>query len=269
MHIISSGVTGVFVGSRAHSMAAPALSTLETRVPRPLEYPWDGHQVLCLPVEILEMDSFGTRAKTHVNGTEIVCWGQGGWLHLCLSMKHSLCRVMLIPGEKVPWVLSMWVQLLCQIRVRGEMLPFGSHCWDTFKCGTTIPLSQEKPSPVSGRPCSGAFSQSSGGICGGAGGDRSAELSCGYQRALFFWTPGASLTPHPATPGDLQSWTMLRWAGAPGGEKAREGILFHLKQSYHYFPGWYELKSLLTFNNLSRGHLRVLCPSRAPAYFKM
>lgn len=74
------------------------------------------------------------------------------------------------------------------------------------------------------------------------------------SRAVFFWIPGAS--PHPDPQESLE-------AGAPGGEKARENILFH------DLPGWYELKSLLKHLVTFLWWSQLPCvPCRVLAHFK-
>lgn len=83
--------------SQGHSLGAHAVSTLETGVQAHLEELREHHQVTHLCVEVLGNKCFGMRAKTACSGRRQL-WGQGGWLHLCLSLKQ---RVSVMKGLQV------------------------------------------------------------------------------------------------------------------------------------------------------------------------
>lgn len=95
------------------------------------------------------------------------------------------------------------------------------------------------------------LSQSPGGMSTVAGqGGQNTELSPGYQEQCF--SEYQELLPYPNSQECPEP-------GTPDREKARERILFHSKEFYHDFSGWYESKLLLTCSDLFSGDLGGLC----------
>lgn len=193
------------------------------------------------------------RARTHMFGAQSALRSDRiGWLPLCLSLKtHGNPR-------RRDW---------------GRRVDGCSFCVRSGKNCRCCPFAATAESPPSmGRPWRGQkvlsrvrgsprlrYLQPVPGLhdCWGW---RREECRVVSRTPEHSFSEYQELPPPPSQ--DTQSWATLRWAGVPHGEKAGENIWFRLKQSYPYFPGWYELKSLLIFNNFFYGHLGALCLPR-------